>query len=157
MNFVTKNAPKLSPKCLSLCSVGQKNPAKFPPNFPPNFPNFPAKNQKNSPTSFCRSAGRTKCPFSGEFYQSFRKHLRSALQLEGFVDALFLSNGVAQLCHNGHRRRQCAKHDVPRLKIHRMRSSNTVWMVHLTGVAGDTQAGWSLAASILTTGVRTAH
>ena len=29
----------------------RKNPAKFPPNFPP-------KNQKKSPTSFCRSAGR---------------------------------------------------------------------------------------------------
>ena len=40
------------PDILSLYSVGQKNPAKFPPN-------FPAKNQKNSPTSFCRSAGRT--------------------------------------------------------------------------------------------------
>ena len=38
--------------------MGQKNPAKFPPNFPPNFPNFHAKNQKQSPTSFCRSAGR---------------------------------------------------------------------------------------------------
>ena len=45
-NFLTKNAPKFSPKFLSLCSVGQKNPAKFPPNFPLNFPNFPAKNQK---------------------------------------------------------------------------------------------------------------
>ena len=45
-NFLTKNAPKNSPKCLSLCSVGQKNPGKIPPNFPLNFPNFPAKNQK---------------------------------------------------------------------------------------------------------------
>ena len=40
-------------------SVGQKKiPGKFPPNFPLNVPNFPAKNQKKSPTSFCRSAGR---------------------------------------------------------------------------------------------------
>ena len=46
-NFLTKNAPKFSPKFLSLCSVGQKKiPGKFPPNFPPNCPNFPAKNQK---------------------------------------------------------------------------------------------------------------
>ena len=36
----------------------RKNPAKFPPKFPPNFLNFPAKNQKISQTSFCRSAGR---------------------------------------------------------------------------------------------------
>ena len=28
---------------------------KVPPKFPPNFP---AKNQKNSPTSFCRSSGK---------------------------------------------------------------------------------------------------
>ena len=52
-NFLTKNAPIFSPKILSLCSVGQKNPGKIPPN----FPNFPAKNKKNSPTSLCRSAG----------------------------------------------------------------------------------------------------
>ena len=59
-NFLPKNAPKFSPKFLSLCSVGQKKiPGKFPPNFPLNFPNFPAKNlKKNSPTSLCRSAGR---------------------------------------------------------------------------------------------------
>ena len=57
-NFLTKNAPNFSPNILSLCSVGQKNPGKFPPNFPLNFPNFPAKNQKKSPASFCRSAGR---------------------------------------------------------------------------------------------------
>ena len=36
-NFLTKNAPKFSPRFLSLCSVGvRKNPR----------PNFPAKNQK---------------------------------------------------------------------------------------------------------------
>ena len=45
-NFVTKNAPKISPKLLSLCSVGSENPAKFPQNFPLKFPNFPPKNQK---------------------------------------------------------------------------------------------------------------
>ena len=46
-NFLTKNAPKFSLKCLSLCSVGQKKiPGKFPLNFPLNLPNFPAKNQK---------------------------------------------------------------------------------------------------------------
>ena len=36
----------------------EKIPGKFPPNFPLNFPNFPAENQKKSPTSFCRSAER---------------------------------------------------------------------------------------------------
>ena len=46
-NFLMKNALKFSPKCLSLCSVGQKKSrkilAKFPTKFPPNFP---SKNQK---------------------------------------------------------------------------------------------------------------
>ena len=66
-NFHTKNAPKFSPKFLSLCSVGQKKiPGKFPPNFPQFFPNFPVKNQKKkSPTSFCRNAGRILGPFRG--------------------------------------------------------------------------------------------
>ena len=54
-NILTKNAPKFSPKLLSLYSVGQKNPPKFPPNFPPNFP---PKILKYSLMSFCRSAGR---------------------------------------------------------------------------------------------------
>ena len=45
-NFLTKNAPKFSPKLLSLYFVGQKkNPAKFPSNFPPNFP--PKKLKEN--------------------------------------------------------------------------------------------------------------
>ena len=37
----------------------EKIPWKFPPNFPLNFPNSLRKIKKNSPTSFCRSAGRT--------------------------------------------------------------------------------------------------
>ena len=44
-NFLTQNAPKFSPKFLSLCG-SERIPGKFPPNFPLNFPNFPAKNQK---------------------------------------------------------------------------------------------------------------
>ena len=32
--FLTKIAPRFSPKSLSLYFVGPKNPAKFPPNFP---------------------------------------------------------------------------------------------------------------------------
>ena len=68
-HFLTKHAPKFSPIFFCLCFVGQKNPGKFPPNFPLNFPNFPAKNQKkNSPTSFCRSAGRTRL-----FLETLRK------------------------------------------------------------------------------------
>ena len=39
-----RKCSEISPKCLSLYSVGQKKSAKFPPNYPPNFP---AKNQKN--------------------------------------------------------------------------------------------------------------
>ena len=45
-NFLTKNAPKISPKCLSLSFGVRKTPTKFPPNFPLNFPNFPAKIKK---------------------------------------------------------------------------------------------------------------
>ena len=40
---------------LSLYIVAQKNPAKFPPNFLSNS----LPKVKKSPTSFCRSAGRT--------------------------------------------------------------------------------------------------
>ena len=59
-NFVTKNAPKFSPKFLSLCSVGQKKSRKIPSNFPTKFSKFPCeKSKKNSPTSFCRSGGRS--------------------------------------------------------------------------------------------------
>ena len=58
-NFLTKNAPKISPKFLSLCSVGQK---KSPENSlqisHKIFQISLRKIQKNSPTSFCRSAGR---------------------------------------------------------------------------------------------------
>ena len=57
-NFLTKNAPKFAPKCLSLYFVGPKNPTKFPPNFPRNFLR---KIKKKSPTSFCRGAVRTFC------------------------------------------------------------------------------------------------
>ena len=57
-NFLTKNAPKFSPKFLSLCSVGQKKSRKIPSKFPTKFSKFPCeKSKKNSPTS-CRSAGR---------------------------------------------------------------------------------------------------
>ena len=37
-NFLTKNAPKFSPKFLSLCSVGQKKSHKIPAKFPTKFP-----------------------------------------------------------------------------------------------------------------------
>ena len=61
-NFLTKNAPKFSPKCLSLCSVGQKKSQKIPSKFPTKFSKFPCeKSKKKSPTSFCRSAGRSSC------------------------------------------------------------------------------------------------
>ena len=70
--FLTKTAQKFPQKFLSLYSVG---PAKFPPK----FPNFPAKNLKKSPTSFCRSAGRrfftdffTFCP-TGLFHGFCRR------------------------------------------------------------------------------------
>ena len=37
-------------------------------------------------------------PVKWRIFQDFSKNLRSALQLEGFVDALFVSNSIAQLC-----------------------------------------------------------
>ena len=36
-DFLTKNGPKISPKCLSLYFVGPKKPANFPQNFPPQI------------------------------------------------------------------------------------------------------------------------
>ena len=58
-NFLTKNVPNFPRKFWAFVLWVRKNPGKFPPNFPLNFPNFPAKKStKNSPTSFCRSAGR---------------------------------------------------------------------------------------------------
>ena len=58
--FLQKNAPKF----LGLSLVGPKNPAKIPAKFPRNFP---ARNLKKSPTSFCRSAGREFLRSSPEF------------------------------------------------------------------------------------------
>ena len=56
-------------------------PGKFPPNFPLHFPNFPAnKSKKKSPTSFCRSAGRTK--FASPRF-SARELPRFALRIAG--------------------------------------------------------------------------
>ena len=45
-NFLTKNAPKFSPKCLSLCSVGQKKSRKIPSKFPTKFSTFPCEKSK---------------------------------------------------------------------------------------------------------------
>ena len=45
-NFLTKNAPKFSPKILSLCSVDQKNPLKIPSKFPTKFSKFPCEKSK---------------------------------------------------------------------------------------------------------------
>ena len=70
--FSYEKCSEISPNFLSFRSVGQKNPAKLPPNFPPNFP----ANKKNSPTSFCRSAGRTCLG---------RRGSRMILKKEGFT------------------------------------------------------------------------
>ena len=51
---------EIFPEMFEPLFCGLENPTKFPANFPLNFPNLPAKNQKNSPTSFCRSAGRRR-------------------------------------------------------------------------------------------------
>ena len=56
--FLTKNAPKLSPKLLSLYFVGQTKSRKIPAKLPAKFPS--QKSKENSPTSLCRSAGRRK-------------------------------------------------------------------------------------------------
>ena len=71
------------------------------------------------------------------------------------MDALFFSSCMAQLCQNGHRKRHHAKHEVPRLKIHRRgglqtQSRRCIWP------GARRLVGWSLAASILTADVRTA-
>ena len=59
-NFRTKNAPKFSPKFLSLCSVGQKKSTENSLQIShKNFQISLRKIKKKSPTSFCRSAGRT--------------------------------------------------------------------------------------------------
>ena len=47
-NFVTKKAPKFSPKFLSLCSVGQKKSRKIPSKFPTIFSKFPCEKAKNN-------------------------------------------------------------------------------------------------------------
>ena len=61
-NFLTKNAPNFSLIGFSLYLVGpkkkekKKKQRKIPAKFPAKFP---SPKSKKSPTSFCRSAGRT--------------------------------------------------------------------------------------------------
>ena len=66
----------------------------------------------------------------------------------------FVSSSMAQLCQNRHWRRHCAKHEVPRLKIHtrgiQTQSRRSIWL------GARRLVGWSLAASVLTADVRTA-
>ena len=58
--FLRKRLRNFPPKLLSLSSVGQKKSQKIPSKVPTKFSKFPCeKNQKNSATSFYRSAGRT--------------------------------------------------------------------------------------------------
>ena len=86
----------------------------------------------------------------------FQKTLRSALQLEGFVDAFFVSSSMAQLCPNGHRRRLRAIPEAPRLKIHR-RGAFKHSLDGPFGRGACTLVGhWRPLASILTADVRTA-
>ena len=77
-------------------------------------------------------------PVKWRTFQDFSKNLRSALQLEGFVDALFVSSSMAQLCKNGHRKRHRAKYEVPRLKIHR----RGAFKHSLDSPFGQGLAGW---------------
>ena len=57
-NFLTKNAPKFSPKVLSLHSVARKAPAKCPQDFPAKKTR---KIHRRAVTSFCRRTGRIQC------------------------------------------------------------------------------------------------
>ena len=55
-----------------------------------------------------------KVPVKWRNFQDFSRNLRS-LQLEGFVDALFVSSSMAQMWQNGHRRkhrREAFKHSL---------------------------------------------
>ena len=45
-NFLAKNAPKFSPKCLSLFLWVRKNPRKIPSEFPTKFSKFPCEKSK---------------------------------------------------------------------------------------------------------------
>ena len=47
-NSLTKNAPKISPKFLRLCSVGQKKSRKIPSKFPTKFSKFPCEKSKKN-------------------------------------------------------------------------------------------------------------
>ena len=77
-------------------------------------------------------------PVKWTTFPDFSKNLRSALQLEGFVDALFVSSSMAPTVPNGHRRRQRVKHEVPRLKIH----GRGAFKHSLDGPLGRGHAGW---------------
>ena len=44
--LAVKNAPKFSPKFLSLCSVDQKKSRKIPSKFPTKFSKFPCEKSK---------------------------------------------------------------------------------------------------------------
>ena len=57
--FLRKMLRNSSRFFLCLCFVGQRKSRKIPSKFPTKFSKFPCeKSNKNSPTSFCRSAGR---------------------------------------------------------------------------------------------------
>ena len=125
-NFLTKNAPKISPKCLSLDLVSSKNPeksAKFPTIFPSE------KARRNSPTSFCRSAGRTTTVSEStasniELSELFLPSLSSGRKLSEFVSASYLcvskqTHLVSGTTHRARTHRAC-------LRTQRVLSSETV-------------------------------
>ena len=101
-NLLTKNAPKFSPKILSLCSVGQE---KIPENSLQISHQFfqisLRKIKKSSPTSFCRSAewrkSRSRCGdgFAKAFWRRkplaiaiFRKSLKEGKGYQNMAPSL---------------------------------------------------------------------
>ena len=81
-NYLTKNAPKFSPKVLSLYFVGQKNSPQnsFQISRKISLP----KMKKKSPTSFCRGTGRRNCArkclnSKGSMARKTRKRIRTTI------------------------------------------------------------------------------
>ena len=64
-NFLTKNAPKFSPKFLSLYFVGQKKSRKIPGKFPAKFPSQKSKKIHQRASAGAPGEGFSPCQCRG--------------------------------------------------------------------------------------------